>query len=75
MVVQEQIERLWANLLKLGSRRLIALGVIGVSVFAMTGLAGYFLSRPARSPSMPVSTGRMSAESPRRSRKPTFPST
>jgi flagellar M-ring protein FliF len=26
---------------------LIALGVIGVSVFAMTGLAGYFLSRPA----------------------------
>ncbi len=46
MAVQEQIERLWASLLKLGSRRLIALGVIGVSVFAMTGLAGYFLSRP-----------------------------
>jgi flagellar M-ring protein FliF len=47
MAVQEQIERLWTSLLKLGSRRLIALGVIGVSVFAMTGLAGYFLSRPA----------------------------
>jgi len=47
MVLQEQIERLWANLLKLGSQRLIALGVIGVSVFAMTGLAGYFLSRPS----------------------------
>ena len=47
MAVQEQIERLWASLLKLGARRLIALGVIGVSVFAMTGLAGYFLSRPA----------------------------
>ncbi len=47
MAVQEQIERLWASLLKLGSRRLMALGVIGVSVFAMTGLAGYFLSRPA----------------------------
>jgi flagellar M-ring protein FliF len=47
MVLQEQIERLWSSLLKLGSRRLIALGVIGVSVFAMTGLAGYFLSRPA----------------------------
>src|SRR5208283_1350209 len=46
MAVQEQIERLWASLLKLGARRLIALGVIGVSVFAMTGLAGYFLSRP-----------------------------
>jgi flagellar M-ring protein FliF len=47
MVVQQQIERLWASLLSLGSRRLIALGVIGVSVFAMTGLAAYFLSRPA----------------------------
>ncbi len=47
MALQEQIERLWDSLLKLGSRRLIALGVIGVSVFAMTGLAGYFLSRPA----------------------------
>jgi flagellar M-ring protein FliF len=47
MVLQEQIERLGKSLLKLGSRRLIALGVIGVSVFAMTGLAGYFLSRPA----------------------------
>ena len=46
-MLQEQIERLWGSLLKLGSRRLIALGVIGVSVFAMTGLAGYFLSRPA----------------------------
>ncbi|WGJ14484.1 flagellar basal-body MS-ring/collar protein FliF [Methylocapsa sp. D3K7] len=47
MAVQKQIERLWASLLGLGSRRLIALGVIGVTVFAMTGLAGYFLSRPA----------------------------
>ena len=47
MAIQEQIEKLWASLLKLGARRLIALGVIGVSVFAMTGLAGYFLSRPA----------------------------
>ncbi|MCI0598585.1 MAG: flagellar M-ring protein FliF [Beijerinckiaceae bacterium] len=47
MVLQEQIERLWSSLLILGSRRLIALGVIGVSVFLMTGLAGYFLSRPA----------------------------
>jgi len=48
MTVREQIERLWANLLKLGMKRLITLGVIGVSVFAMTGLAGYFLSRPAQ---------------------------
>lgn len=47
MVGQEQIERLFGNLLKLGSRRLIALGVTGILVFALTGLAGYFLSRPA----------------------------
>ncbi len=47
MVGQKQVEQIWANLLKLGSRRLIALAMIGVSIFAMTGLAGYFLSRPA----------------------------
>jgi flagellar M-ring protein FliF len=47
MGLKEQVERLWASLLKLGSRRLIALGVTGISVFAMTALAGYFLSRPA----------------------------
>ena len=47
MVGQEQIDRLWGSLLKLGSRRLIALGVTGISVFAVTVLAGYFLSRPA----------------------------
>ncbi len=41
-----QIERLWANLLGLGARRLTALALIGVAVFAMTGLAGYYLSRP-----------------------------
>jgi len=47
MTGREQIERLWASLQKLGSRRLIALAMIGLSVFIMTGLAGYFLSRPA----------------------------
>ncbi len=41
-----QIERLWANLQGLGARRLIALALIGVAVFVMTGLAGYYLSRP-----------------------------
>jgi flagellar M-ring protein FliF len=41
-----QIERLWANLMGLGARRLAALAVIGVAVFATTGLAGYYLSRP-----------------------------
>jgi flagellar M-ring protein FliF len=41
-----QIERLWANLRGLGVRRLSALALIGVAVFATTGLAGYYLSRP-----------------------------
>ena len=41
-----QIERLWANLRALGVRRLSALALIGVAVFATTGLAGYYLSRP-----------------------------
>jgi flagellar M-ring protein FliF len=41
-----QIERIWANLRGLGVRRLSALALIGVAVFATTGLAGYYLSRP-----------------------------
>ena len=41
-----QTERLWASLQGLGVRRLIALALIGVAVFAMTGLAGWYLSRP-----------------------------
>jgi flagellar M-ring protein FliF len=41
-----QIERLWANLRGLGVRRLSALALIGLSAFAATGLAGYYLSRP-----------------------------
>src|SRR5271163_4438927 len=41
-----QIERLWANLQGLGVRRLTALAIIGVAAFALTGLAGYYLSRP-----------------------------
>src|ERR1700729_2237019 len=41
-----QIERLWANLRGLGVRRLSALALIGVAVFATTGRAGYYLSRP-----------------------------
>jgi flagellar M-ring protein FliF len=46
MAVAEQLDRLWGNLLGLGGRRLAALGIIGLAVFATTGLAGYFLSRP-----------------------------
>ncbi len=41
-----QTERLWASLQGLGVRRLVALALIGVAVFAMTGLAGWYLSRP-----------------------------
>jgi flagellar M-ring protein FliF len=42
-----QTERLWTNLQGLGVRRLIALVLMGVAVFAATALAGYYLSRPA----------------------------
>ncbi len=45
--VLAHLERLWANLLTLGPRRLAALGAIGLIVFAATGLAGYYLSRPS----------------------------
>ena len=41
-----QAERLWTNLQGLGVRRLVALALIGIAVFAVTGLAGYYLSRP-----------------------------
>ena len=41
-----QIERFWANLRGLGARRLSALALIGLAAFVMTGLAGYYLSRP-----------------------------
>ncbi len=40
-------ERLWANLKGLGVRRLVALALMGVAVFAVTALAGYYLSRPS----------------------------
>ena len=41
-----QTERLWTNLQGLGVRRLVALALVGAVVFAITGLAGYYLSRP-----------------------------
>jgi flagellar M-ring protein FliF len=42
----EQLERLWTSLLGLGGRRLAALGLIGLSVFAAVGVGSYYLSRP-----------------------------
>jgi len=41
----EQLDRLWGNLLALGTRRLIALGVVGVAVFASVGIGSFYLSR------------------------------
>lgn len=41
-----QAQRLWANLLALGAKRLTTLAVIGLTVFAATGFSGYYLSRP-----------------------------
>lgn len=46
MIGLEQLERLWRSLLGLGARRLAALGIVGVSVFAMVALGSYYLSRP-----------------------------
>jgi flagellar M-ring protein FliF len=47
MNAMDQLARLWASLLSLGPKRLAALGLIGASVFAVTGLGGYYLSRPS----------------------------
>ncbi len=43
---REQLERLWASMAGLGTRRLVALAVIGLTVFSLAGIGGYFLSRP-----------------------------
>jgi len=47
MTAREHAERLWANLLNLGPRRLIALAIIGVTVFAVMVIGGYYMSRPS----------------------------
>ena len=46
MLGWEQLERLWSNLLGLGARRLAALGLVGLAVFAAVGFGSYYLSRP-----------------------------
>lgn len=45
--VTEQLERLWGSLLGLGRRRLMALAMVGATVFIATGLVGYQMSRPS----------------------------
>ena len=47
MDVTEQARRVWANLLQLGGRKLGALAAVGLAIFAMTGIGGYYLSRPS----------------------------
>lgn len=42
----DQFEQLKAGLMKLGMRKLIALGVIGLTVMAAVGLSSLYLSRP-----------------------------
>jgi flagellar M-ring protein FliF len=46
MIGREQLERLWSSLLALGGRRLAAMGLVGLAVFAAVGLGSYYLSRP-----------------------------
>lgn len=41
----EQLDRLWGNLIALGGKRLLALGLVGLAVFLSVGLGSYFLSR------------------------------
>jgi flagellar M-ring protein FliF len=47
MNVQDQLQNLVASLAKLGWRRLSALGLIGLTVFSIVGIGGYYLSKPA----------------------------
>ncbi len=47
MNIQEQLQTVLASLGRLGWRKLAALGLIGVTIFAVVGLGGYYLSRPA----------------------------
>ncbi|MCB1378746.1 MAG: flagellar M-ring protein FliF [Alphaproteobacteria bacterium] len=48
MQVLEFFRTLGTSLLGLGIRRLVALGLAGVSVFALVGVSSYLLSRPER---------------------------
>ncbi len=70
MAALEQARRFWENLMKLGTRRLIGLGVTGLMIFLVTGLAGYYLSRPTQELLYSAWIGKTSAASRLRSRKP-----
>ncbi|CAN5118387.1 flagellar basal-body MS-ring/collar protein FliF [soil metagenome] len=47
MVYREQADRLLKSLIGLGYRRLAALALIGLTVFAVVGLGAYYLGRPS----------------------------
>ena len=50
MISKQRFEHIGAGLLKLGARRLTALGVVGLVVMASVGLAAAYLSRPSMQP-------------------------
>lgn len=50
MIGQKQLELLWQNLRDLGARRLIALGLIGLTVVVTIGIGVYYLGQPEREP-------------------------
>ncbi|MFG1400448.1 flagellar basal-body MS-ring/collar protein FliF [Xanthobacter sediminis] len=50
MIGQKQLELLWQNLRDLGARRLIALGVIGLTVVGTIAVGVYYLGQPEREP-------------------------
>ncbi|MGV2975874.1 flagellar basal-body MS-ring/collar protein FliF [Roseibium alexandrii] len=47
---REHAEKLWANLMELGMRRLIALALIGLATIATVGAGAFYLSRPETTP-------------------------
>jgi flagellar M-ring protein FliF len=46
MVNREHAQKLWSNLLELGTKRLILLAVVGLAVFGGVGGGAYYISRP-----------------------------
>ncbi|WP_371420315.1 flagellar basal-body MS-ring/collar protein FliF [Tardiphaga sp.] len=46
MVNREHAQKLWNNLLELGTKRLILLAVVGFAVFGGVGGGAYYISRP-----------------------------
>lgn len=45
---REQAQRLWNNIRELGTRRLVALGLVGLTVILVVAVGAFFLSQPER---------------------------